>query len=368
MSEPAPQTFATVFTPGANRFEILRLAFAGMVLFDHGFVLSSGQHALAGTPFRVSLGHLGVACFFIVSGALIAASYEHCRNTVDFLRNRALRIFPGYWACLLVSAFVIGPINALLVADSAAAALREYFAAQSGPLAYVWKNALLIQVQPGIGDLFPTHHERGSINGSLWSIPWEAGCYLFVAAFGGTLGLTRWRALIPVGLALVLLNNWIFPSGSVLGLYYLSGRVLLLPTYFLSGMAFYLFRERLPRTPTLGASALAALVGVSLVDFSLAAPFLAYVIFFAAGFRVDPTAQRRPALDLSYGVYIYGFPVQQTLVTLGLHQLGVAPVVVASALIVPWLALLSWRLVEAPALALKQRSIVTFGRPSASLQ
>jgi peptidoglycan/LPS O-acetylase OafA/YrhL len=359
------RSFAKVFEPGANRFELLRHVFASMVLFDHAFVLSGVGHALKNTPFRFSFGHLGVACFFVLSGALIAASQERCGSVFEFLRNRALRIFPAYWTCLLVSALLIGPLNVALVAGPTFAALREYFWASHGPLGYVLKNSLLFQVQPGIGELFAGYPESRTINGSLWSIPWEAGCYLFVAALG-SLRLMRHRALVLVCLVLAMANCWLFPAGSFAGRLYFDPSVPLLPVYFLLGMCFYLYRERIPRAEWLGAAAVAGFLAATFVSYALAAPFLAYAIFFASSFRVRASRERRPLLDLSYGLYIYGFPLQQTFVTIGLHRFGVVAMVAASALLVPWLALLSWRLIEAPALALKHYAAFTVARAPAT--
>jgi hypothetical protein len=116
----------------------------------------------------------------------------------------------------------------------------------------------------------------------------------------------------------------------------------------------------------LGAGAVVGFLAASFVSYALAAPFLAYAIFSASSFRIRAGHERRPVLDLSYGLYIYGFPLQQTFVTIGLHRFGVVAMVVASALLVPWLALLSWRFIEAPALALKHYAAFAVDRAPAS--
>jgi peptidoglycan/LPS O-acetylase OafA/YrhL len=360
--------FSGLFIPGQNRFELLRHVFASMVLLDHAFVLAGFGHVLARTPVRYSLGHLAVAAFFIVSGALVTASRENCVSTQQFLRNRALRIFPAYAVCLCVSAFLIAPLNAALVSRSLSAFASNY-ADSPGPIGYVLKNLALMQFQLRIGHVFAGHTEDGAVNGSLWSIPWEAGCYLVVAALG-IIGSKPWRK-IAVSLALVVAfgNLWLAPSGSFFGLYYVFERDVLVSMYFLLGMAFYLFRGRVRRRGGVALLALVGFAGASLINVALAAPFFAYLIFFVAA-RRQATPRKRTATDISYGLYIYGFPIQQTLVTLGVYKLGAAAMVLGSALLVPPLALLSWRWVEAPALALKRRSLRATGdsrTPNAAL-
>ncbi len=66
---------------------------------------------------------------------------------------------------------------------------------------------------------------------------------------------------------------------------------------------------------------------------------------------------KRPNLrnDLSYGVYIYAFPIQQLLVIAGLATLGVFPFFVLATLATLPLAAMSWFIVEKRALALKKR-------------
>lgn len=103
-------SFANFFEPGRNRLGTMRHVLALAVLVDHAFILQGYGHVLGSTPYQTSLGGLAVAGFFVLSGALITASWEHSRTAWQFARNRVLRIFPGYLVCLLVTAVVIGPL------------------------------------------------------------------------------------------------------------------------------------------------------------------------------------------------------------------------------------------------------------------
>ena len=362
-----PASFAHFFEPGLNRLGTMRHVLALAVLVDHAFILQGSGHVLGSTPYQTSLGGLAVASFFVLSGAPITASWEHSHAAWQFARNRVLRIFPGYLVCLLVTALVIGP---LAWAVQSSPEVPAYWKLEPGPASYVLRNSLLMQFQNRIGSLFATHVEAYSINGSLWSIPWEAGCYAMVAALGLTGILTRWPMGVAAGGLALRANCLLFPPGSVLGRLFLSEQVLFLPVYFLSGAAFYLFRHSIPRAPWLGALALAGVIIGGCFHWLLAAAFfLPYLLFYAAGLVVPAEGfPRRKQADYSYGIYIYSFPVQQLLVAAGLAQAGPWWLVLASLAGAVPLAALSWHFVEAPCLRLKSASpAASTARPSAAL-
>ena len=102
--------FANFFEPGHNRLGTMRHVLALAVLVDHSLHLGGFPHLLSSTPYKNAMGGIAVAGFFVLSGALITASWEHSRTVWQFARNRVLRIFPGYLVCLLVTALVIGPL------------------------------------------------------------------------------------------------------------------------------------------------------------------------------------------------------------------------------------------------------------------
>ena len=348
-------SFANFFEPGYNRLGTMRHVLALAVLVDHAFILQGAGHVLGSTPYQTSLGGLAVAGFFVLSGALITASWEHSRTAWQFARNRVLRIFPGYLVCLLVTAFVIGP---LAWAVQSSPEIPAYWKLEPGPASYVLRNSLLMQFQPRIGDLFATHTEAYSINGSLWSIPWEAGCYMMVGALGLAGVITRWPLGVAMGTLALLANCLVFPPGSILGRLFLSERVVFLPVCFLGGASFYLFRHRIQHSPWLGALALVGVIIGGCFHWLLtAAFFLSYLLFYAAGLAVPAEGfPRRKQADYSYGIYIYAFPVQQLLAAAGVAQAGPWWLLLASLAGAVPLAALSWHLVEGPSLRCKESS------------
>jgi peptidoglycan/LPS O-acetylase OafA/YrhL len=190
--------------------------------------------------------------------------------------------------------------------------------------------------------------------GTVWTLKYETLCYLGLLV-AGLLGLVRRRGLaLGVGVVLVvavILREIVAPDGSK-GL----ETALRLPLIFLAGGLIYLWRERVPLSLIglcgLGI-ALALLVHTPLYK---AALYLgtAWGVLVLALAPVLTRWRTEPAADISYGVYLYGWPVQQMLYALlpttgALLLLGPAVAVTAA------LAWLSWHFVEGPALALKRR-------------
>src|SRR5579862_815986 len=105
-----------------NNFDALRLIAATSVIFSHAFLLGEGtqdpEPLMRLTGGQTILGVVGVFVFFTISGFLVTQSFETTGSPLVFLAKRGLRIFPGLLLCLLVCAFVIGPlVTSLPVSD-----------------------------------------------------------------------------------------------------------------------------------------------------------------------------------------------------------------------------------------------------------
>src|SRR3954447_2812800 len=128
-------TFGEAFDPKRNAFAFLRMVLAFLVIVSHCFVLGGfGADPISRiTDGGNSLGEIAVAVFFILSGFLITRSGLGSRSAGRFLWHRFVRIFPGYWVCLLVSAFLFSPLFELIKhgafsADASLAYLRGNWA------------------------------------------------------------------------------------------------------------------------------------------------------------------------------------------------------------------------------------------------
>ncbi|SCG61701.1 acyltransferase family protein [Micromonospora humi] len=372
----ASQPLADAYHGRANGFGALRLAFALAVVLSHSAALGFGRPLLH----RVDLGALAVAGFFTISGFLVVGSAR--RSSVPrFLWHRALRIWPGLWACLLVTGLVVAPVLHL----ERHGTLDGLWRGPGGVLDYLRQNWWGGLRQFGIADLLvgdtPYWRWQGgnTLNGSLWTLAYEIYCYLAVAVLAALTVLRRqlrWLVLLAaIAVFGVLCWNYlrqgIWTVGAVGPLPLLGA---LEKTYllwygflFLVGGVAELYRDRLPINDLLGLLALVA-VGWLAVRGSFVGPGPAAVdrAFFAPallayGYAVLWLAVRLPAPlhrvgrthDYSYGVYIYSFLVQQVLAKAGVQAVGPVGFLVASAVLSIGLAMLSWHLVEKPALRLK---------------
>lgn len=338
-----PRTLAEAYDPRSNAFDVLRLVLAGTVAVTHAMQLALGWQPTIGDT---EVGALAVDGFFVLSGFLITASWLRLRSPGRFAWHRALRILPGFWACLLVTAVVVAPLLAVLGGGNPAAVLTGPGSATT----YVLHNAGLFMAQFGIAGL-PASTPDEVVNGSLWTLFYEALCYAAVAGLG-VLGLLRSRPLLVVaGVGVLQLAT---AAQEVTGAPLLPGenlpRLLLL---FALGSAALLVADRVPVTPlALAAAGATAVAGLLLLgDYrALGAPGFALLLLGAAARLPWRPRLRR---DLSYGAYVWHWPV--ALLVLSTPLAG-APFVVVLAVVLAattLVALASWHLVEAPALRLK---------------
>ncbi|GAB3920809.1 acyltransferase [Microlunatus endophyticus] len=349
-------TLGTVFDRRQNGLNLLRLILAAGVIVWHAFPLSG--HTLGFAPASQLLGNVSVDGFFAISGFLITGSWLSRPRLLSFLRARALRLLPGFYVCLLFTALVLAPVMVTLTGGS----LRL-----ADELAYMRANGLLWVTRydiSGIPTGVPYEHVW---NGSIWTLAWEAICYLGVAVLG-LIGLIR---RVPVVIALfgaVLLLALARDLGVVHHQTYLIGTGARFALMFLAGTLIQLLAPRIPVTPLLSAvAALLVAVAAFLPDYRLLAAIpLAYLLIVIGAAIRSPKLQLRN--DISYGVYVYAFPVQQSLAMLGAWKLGVPVFALLGILMTAPFAAASWFGVERHALRLKsltlRRSVQPVGQDS----
>ena len=341
-------------------FDLLRLLFACMVLLAHAPEITDGndRRELLGRLLHAPLtfGLVGIYGFFLLSGYLIVRSWLGAPVLLDFLQKRVLRIVPGYTVALLLS---------LLVTGTAAPGIPHWF--RHLPSAHFFASILLLGA-PLTPPVFPRLH-HADVNGSLWTITYEFRCYLLVALFGVT-GLLRrlpsaWLALTAVAFTfnfdLFLAVRFAWHKDLLLvGDPY---RVFQLSLPFLLGGCFALYRTRLPFRP------LPALLTLACGAWCLYAPWArdshhflagsgvlvcaAYLLFGIAHLPWYVPAPLRRMPDVSYGTYLYGWPIECLWISfVGSSPWLTALVATPLALLMGWL---SWTFIERPALGLKRR-------------
>lgn len=332
MSSPV----ATLLTSRDNSLNAVRLGLAAAVILAHSWPLGG-----YGASTMENLGAVGVNGFFALSGFLIAGS--RLRNGFGtYITRRARRIFPGFWTCLLVIGFVFAPLGGLIGGQG-------WNPAQS--LAYVLDNATLWMTNPTIGATLAGAPNPGMWNGSLWTLMYEFGAYLLCGAALGVVWVRRHliaSAAIATS-AFPVLSWWV---GDLSGAAHMLTSALRLFSFFAVGVLAFALRDRLRTTTPLAIAAVgivAVLAATSETALNLLSPIpLTYALLhIGATWRTSIAATE----DHSYGLYVYGWPVQQLLGMLGLGALVPVPVfaAVSFACTLP-LAIASWRLVERPAM------------------
>jgi peptidoglycan/LPS O-acetylase OafA/YrhL len=336
-----------------NNFDALRLLAAASVVFSHSFLIAEGtqdhEWLIRLTGNQSILGLVGVFVFFAISGFLVTQSFEQTGDSWRFLAKRALRIFPGLFVATLLSAFALAPLVTTLQPGA--------FFSNPGPWEYVLGNTLLDQTVhelPGV--MFVNNPVGLEINGSLWTLRLEFMMYLMVLLMG-VLRLLTVRAaflLLAFGIACLQFNmldelekwGWFFQLLSGWGW---------LVAFFAAGMALYKLRHTRIFD---GRIALLALVGLVLsvpiqmfiVLFPLFGCYLALWLALSPRLPVIPAARFG---DLSYGIYIYGWPAEQGVMWLLGGRAAWWQVFLLALPTAAVLAFLSWHLVEHPALRLK---------------
>ncbi len=358
----APPRLGTVFDPCGNALNAWRLAMAMGVILWHSWLVTGRQVSFE--PAHQLLRDVWVDGFFAISGFLITRSWFNRPRLRDYFVARGLRLLPAFWVCLIIVAFVIAPIAVTIQGGSYGGILGSH-----APFDYVLQNsALMVKLNDIAGT--PLGVPRpGEWNSSLWTLYWEALCYIAIAVLGVT-GLLRRRWLVPVLLALFVLWSMQLPSMSAVveappgsqppldsaaQALIAQNAAARFAMMFLAGALLYQLRDAIPARWSLVALSVVVVLGASLLpNYRVIAAFpLAYALVVSGALLHHPRLRLRT--DLSYGVYIYAFPLQQLLIICGLAFLAPPLFAILAAAVTLPLAALSWFLIEKPAMSLKSR-------------
>jgi peptidoglycan/LPS O-acetylase OafA/YrhL len=317
--EPRPADQGNGITP-------LRLILALLVVVSHAWPAGDfGNDVLfEATGEGVAIGTVAVAGFFGLSGFLLAKS-RLTSSLGRYVRRRALRILPGLWVCLAVVGFIAIPL-ALAMGGRAT---------PDQVLQFVGSAATFQPFPATIPGLYPGSGEPSLVNVPLWTLSWEVYLYAVLAVLGLG-GRASMRVLCPVLLAAAVMVD-LSLNGSRLELY---GH---LPVAFLTGACVYLFGVPI-RRGLAAIAAIALLVAAVVGWLEIVSPAAVAYLALWVGLR-NPL---RWTLDLSFGVYIYGWPIQSLLAVAGVAALGLLPYLALSSIPILLVAYLSARFVERP--------------------
>ncbi|NTS39854.1 acyltransferase [Flavisolibacter sp. BT320] len=364
-----------------NNFDFTRFLLAMLVVFTHGYFVYFGpQTALDREPLwqltrhQLAFGTLAVNFFFVISGFLVLQSLGRSKTYFDYLFKRVLRIYPAFVVAILLCALVVAPLGNGSVLHPFQN-FSDYWSEIN--LKQLVKTCLFLK-----DDLYalpPTFQNNPApldLNTSVWTISFEFMCYLVLLGLG-ILGAFKTHKLVPLGLFLTILflnclhfdvyNHYnltgelqkdaipFFPAHDFED--FLNMEHLLL--FFMAGTCFYSYRNYIPRSRyllLLSAAAVAGSIywgkGFEIVQ-SIFGSYLLFYFIFSNRIRLHRFARYG---DLSYGIYLFGWPVQQLVILyIGKEISFPVSLLLTTVFLLP-VAFASWHLVEKPALSLKKKS------------
>jgi len=350
----AIQISAHLDNQGQNNFKLIRLISALGVIWSHCYRDKDPVWILTGHLFVASA--VAMQTFFFLSGLLVAQSLDRSPSRRNFVWKRILRIYPAAVVGILATALILGPLLTTLP-------LNAYF---TDPLFFRYlRSVLLIQIHTLLPGVFMDSPLGNVVNASLWSLSVEWKCYagLLLASFIPR--KTRSLAIMLLALALLVADAAFYTRIQSTGLSMLGSAFTFAPysrlvPFFLAGNLVYYHRRHIRvypwwPLPILLFAALFAPLGA--LAFFYASCLLLPALILYLGFTAIPFVQRlTPRPDLSYGIFVWAFPVEQLIVNY-LHPGNPTLLFTLTILLTLPLALLSWYCIELP--AIKQKKAIS---------
>ena len=343
-------------------FDFLRIALAFLIVANHSFLIVDGSYGYVDTHRLWAFFGPAVPMFFALSGFLIAGSAQRLKLK-DFLLNRGMRIVPALAVDIFVSALVIVPIVTT-------GSLSDYFHGKDFQHYFLNIVGFIHYLLPGVF----THNPWSSqVNGSLWTVPFEIGCYALISVLMVAGALRGKRPVLIAALVCVAVFYIVqatvpadadTAAGGAVHNYamnFLSERGNALYLYFLGGILVYMCRDSLPYSApaAIGCGVLIVTVWGDFLNLDPVRPLImagpiAYLVAYIGLLPIGklPLFSRG---DYSYGVYLYAYPLQQILIFEWPTAFGVTTHFLCSAVCATLVAVCSWHLIEKPILGFRKR-------------
>ena len=330
-----------------NNIDIFRVIAASLVIYGHSYALvpdAKFNDVIQWILVFDYSGSIAVKIFFFLSGLVVTNSLLAKKDGVDFLIARFFRIFPALLVVLFAMAFIVGPILTTI-------SLSDYFSSML-PFYYVL-NGFFMDIQYLLPGVFEGN-KNSVINGSLWTIPFEVFCYLFLIALF-FVGVTKSRILMTLVFIPIVIDQ---ASGNALLFTWLPQKndVTLLAPCFAFGAVLAVWKDKI----NIDINTTAGVILLSLLLFrSNYNYYFAYIAIFISILYISTNSlvlKLKPKVDLSYGIYLWGWPVQQIIVSMKPNQTAEFNQI-TSILVCFVISYVSWKLIEKPSINLGRRLI-----------
>lgn len=286
----------------SENLHLMRFIASIMVILSHSFVICTASEEnewfVKLFDAQLTMGGFAVAVFFLCGGYLIAMSAEKNQTAGKYFTARVLRLFPP----LVFSTF----FTIVLCSFFSEMGQILYFFSPT-TWVYMW-NCVFKRVYylPGV---FTGNPYGAVVNGSLWTLPVEFICYIlcFMAI---KMKLTKKKSY-PFTAPFVIAGAYVvwFMGYGIPNLRELIRPVLL----FYIGMGYWIYREYITFSIRKFCIAIAAFVGLMIIGQGTLAMLLAFpYIMMTIWFGMKQCSPKLGKLgNYSYGIYLWGFPVQQ---------------------------------------------------------
>lgn len=338
---------SNILARGGNNFDLVRVGAAAAVIVSHAFPIVHGPSAaepLASVSV-FTLGQHAVNVFFLLSGLLVSASLDRSRDLTSFAMGRVLRIFPGLVVCVLLTAVALGPLVSSLAAS-------DYFASPA-TWKYVVATASLSTAQAPLPGVFEALPHAGDVNVPLWTLKYEMIAYALLAALAAV-GVWSRPALFWLFLGALALAHQHLVAPLHAGDHAIAQHLLRFSLCFFLGAAAWRLRAgvRLSLPGAVAAVLALAAARASAVEMIVGYAAVFYLVLCLSALPAAGLRRVCAKADLSFGLYIYGWPVSQALL-LAFPAIGPLALAATTLAVAAALAGLSWFLVERPALAMR---------------
>lgn len=317
-----------------NNFNWLRLLFSTLVIFSHSFDLTGGEDFLFSLTKTTSFGAIAVAFFFVLSGYLIFQSLENSKSLLDYFWKRSLRLFPALFVMLCFSMVIIAFLNYKVLFH------KDFWL-------YLPNNLSLYRVQYNIVGIFTKNPYPNAINGSLWSLAYEFTMYILISFLFFVKTSISKRNILIIAFIVSVLCTALNPN--FLSIFYKS--IHLEPALFYKLSALF-FGGALMNYVKIkfNIKFFILLLGFLSISFyyevfHITSSFIFPILIIPLGNSYFKHFQLPDKLgDISYGVYIYAFFIQQ--VFMNFFDLSPLLLFTLSTIVTYLLSYFSWHLVE----------------------
>ncbi|MDI2089803.1 acyltransferase family protein [Commensalibacter oyaizuii] len=328
-----------------NNLDIFRLLAALMVIYAHTYPLlpiAGKQDPLFTLLSFEDIGGLAVKIFFFLSGLVVTNSLLTKRNVIAFVISRIFRILPALLTVLVATTFIIGPVVSTF-------SLHRYFTTQL-TYVYFFKN-IFLQSEFFLPGVFQSNAYT-VVNGSLWTLPIEASCYIVLATLF-LIGIFRYKPLCLVVFVIIILDP-IFDNHLLITCFAdKDHHSTLLAPCFAFGCLLSVYKDFIKIN-------LSLVVATTLLYFLFRNSSYNFYFFYLCIFTfilysssTKLCIHLKPSADVSYGIYLWSFPIQQIMI-IHFAKYGILFNQVTTMLIATGFGLISWYLIEKRCIAFGQ--------------